>query len=300
MTDVKNSLLRLAVASLTAVAVFDGAVSSYAADKPKQKGKPAAEETDAPKKHPTGYTDTPFLPGNKWRVHDDARPRPKVVEPGKEYGDPPADAIVLFDGSDLSEWETQEGSPASWKVENGYMEVLVHDPKLKMKASDLYTKRKFGDCQLHIEWAVPSEVESESQGRGNSGVFFGDGKYEVQVLDSHKNKTYADGQASALYGWKPPLVNVSRKPGQWQTYDIIFEAPRFDESGACTKKAYVTILHNGVVTQHRQAYLGATGHKKVAEYKAHDFKNRIKLQDHRNPTRFRNIWIRELDFSTQE
>ena len=177
---------------------------------------------------------------------------------------------------------------------------IVHDPKLKKKPSDLYTRKTFGDCQLHIEWATPAKIEGKSQGRGNSGVFFADGKYEVQILDSYDNKTYADGQASALYGWKPPLVNASRKPGEWQTYDIIFEAPRFNDKGEVTKKAYVTVIHNGVVTQHRQAYLGATGHKKVAEYKPHPPKGRIKLQDHRNPMRFRNIWIRELDFSTQD
>lgn len=256
---------------------------------------PAAQAADAGKPHPTGYTDTPFLPGGKWRVHDDTRPRPKVITPGQKVGDAPSDAIILFDGKDLSEWVTGDGKPAGWKVENGYMEV---PPRKSPGAGDIWTKRQFGDVQLHVEFATPAEVVGNSQGRGNSGVFFF-GQYEVQVLDSYENKTYADGQATALYGWKPPLVNASRKPGEWQAYDIIFEAPRFEE-GKLLKPAFITILHNGVVTQHRQAYLGATGHKRVAQYRAHPEKGAIKLQDHGNPMRFRNLWIRELDFSTQD
>ncbi len=286
------------------------AFANAADDQPAKKGdakgkgkaappKEAANDApEPPKEHPTGYTDTPFLPGDKWRVHDDTRPRPRVITPGSEYGAPPSDAIVLFDGKNLDEWSLADGSPATWTVKDGFMEVAPRPPKTK--GADLFTKKKFGDCQLHIEWATPAEVVGESQGRGNSGVFFAEGKYEVQVLDSYNNKSYADGQASALYGWKPPLVNACRKPGEWQTYDILFEAPRFDKEGKLLKKAYVTILHNGVITQHRQAYLGGTGHKKVAEYTAHDLEGRIKLQDHSNPTRFRNIWIRPLDFTTQE
>jgi len=153
--------------------------------------------------------------------------------------------------------------------------------------------------QLHIEWCTPEKVVGDSQGRGNSGVMIM-GQYEVQVLDSYNNKSYADGQASAMYGWKPPLVNASRKPGEWQTYDIIFEAPQFDDQGKVTKKAYLTVIHNGVLTQHRQAYLGKTGHKAVAKYVKHPAKLSFKLQDHGNPMRFRNVWVRELDFSSND
>lgn len=246
------------------------------------------------KQVPTGYTDTPIIPGTEWRVHDDNRPRPEVVTPGETASSAPSDAIVLFDGTDLSEWTKSDGSDAEWTVKDGFMEV---PPKDTGKGGTIQTKKEFGDMQLHIEWASPAEVKGNSQGRGNSGIFIM-GRYELQVLDSYENKSYADGQASALYGWKPPLVNAARKPGEWQTYDVIFEAPRWDEEGNLTKKAYITVLHNGVVTQHRQEYLGATGHKKVAEYKQHAEKLKIGLQDHNNPTRFRNIWIRELDLDS--
>jgi len=250
-----------------------------------------------PKSHPTGYTDTPFLPGNKWRVHDDTRPRPKVITPGAEPGDAPGDAIVLFDGTDLSEFVMdKDGSPADWTVKEGFMEV---PPKGSGVGGYIRTKKEFTDIQLHVEWATPEKVEGDSQGRGNSGVFLL-GAYEIQVLDSYDNKSYADGQASALYGFKPPLVNASRKPGQWQTYDIIFEAPRWDDEGKQTKKAYVTVIHNGVVTHHRQEYLGPTGHKKVANYDTILAKGPLKFQDHGNPTRFRNIWVRELDLDSNE
>jgi len=267
-----------------------------AAAKPKAKGKPAAPAP--PKKNPTGYIDTPFLPGGKWRVHDDTRPRPKVVTPGEAPGTPPSDAIVLLDGKNLNEWSLADGSPATWTLKNGYMEVPPRPPKTK--GADLWTKKKFGDCQVHIEFATPKKVDGNSQGRGNSGLFFADGRYEIQILDSYNNKTYADGQATALYGYKPPLVNASRKPGEWQAYDVIFEAARFDKDGLLLKKAYITVLHNGVVTQHRQPYLGGTGHKKVAVYAPHELEGRLKLQDHSNPTRFRNIWVRKLDLTSNE
>ena len=248
-------------------------------------------------KHPTGYTDTPFLPGGKWRVHDDTRPRPKVVTPGKTAANAPADAIVLFDGKDLSEWMMEkDNAKADWIVKDGYLQV---PPKGKTVGGFIRTKREFGDIQLHIEWASPAKVESNSQGRGNSGVFLLGG-FELQVLDSYQNKTYADGQASALYGWKPPLVNAARKPGEWQTYDIIFEAPKWDAEGNLLKKAYITVLHNGVLTHHRQPYLGWTGHKRVANYNQVLEKGPLKLQNHGNPTRFRNIWVRELDLSAND
>ena len=253
-------------------------MSADAADKGKKK---------AEKAHPTGYADTPMLPGGKWRVHDDTRPRPKVVTAGKKVGEAPSDAIVLFDGSNLSEWKKEDGSNGEWIVKDGYMEVPA---KKSGKGGYLFTKKEFGDMQLHIEWRTPDEVVGNSQGRGNSGILIM-GQYEVQVLDSYDNKTYADGQASALYGWKPPLVNASRKPGEWQIYDIIFEAPKFDDEGKVIKKAHVTVFHNGVLTQHRQSYLGKTGHKSVATYKKHPAKMSFKLQDHGNPVSFRNVWI---------
>ncbi len=260
--------------------------------------KPKAPQGDTPpKKYPTGYTDTPFLPGGKWRVHDDTRPRPRVVEPGPDAASAPADAVVLFDGSNLSAWVmAKDKSPADWILGEGYCEV---PPKKQGVGGALETKQEFRDFQMHIEWAAPAEVKLRSQGRGNSGIFF-PGGFELQILDSYDNKTYADGQASALYGWKPPLVNASRRPGEWQTYDIIFEAPRWDENGELVKKAYVTVLHNGVLTQHRQAYLGNTQHKKVATYNKVVEKGPIQLQNHGDPVRFRNIWVRELDLDANE
>ncbi len=263
-------------------------------EKPKATGKAKAP---AKKKYPTGYTDTPFLPGGKWRVHDDNRPRPEVVTPGETASSAPSDAIVLFDGANLDEWVmAKDNAPADWIVKDGYVEV---PPKGQGVGGYMRTKREFGDVQLHIEWASPAEVVEKSQGRGNSGVFFLGG-YEVQVLDSYNNKSYADGQASAIYGYKPPLVNACRPPGEWQTYDIIFEAPKWDAEGNLLKQAYVTVIHNGVVTHHRQNYLGPSGHKKVANYNNVKETGPIQLQNHSNPVRFRNIWVRELNLSANE
>ena len=256
-----------------------------------------AQEKPGPKAPPTGYTDTPFLPGGKWRVHDDARPRPEVVTPGKTASEAPSDAIVLFDGKSLDEWVMdKDNAPADWIVKEGVMEV---PPKGHGVGGYIKTKREFGDVQLHIEFATPEKVEGNSQGRGNSGVFFL-GSFELQILDSYENESYADGQASALYGYKPPLVNAVRKPGEWQTYDIVFEAPKWDADGNLLKKAYITVFHNGVVTHNRQPYLGATGHKSVANYNTVRESGPIKLQDHGNPTRFRNIWVRELKLNAHE
>lgn len=260
-------------------------------------GTAMAQEKPAPKAPPTGYTDTPFLPGGKWRVHDDARPRPVVVTPGKTAPEAPSDAIVLFDGKSLDEWAMdKDNAPADWIVKEGFMEV---PPKGHGVGGSLKTKREFSDVQLHIEFATPEKVEGNSQGRGNSGVFFL-GAFELQILDSYENESYADGQASALYGYKPPLVNAVRKPGEWQTYDIVFEAPKWDADGNLLKKAYITVFHNGVVTHNRQPYLGATGHKSVANYNTVRESGPIKLQDHGNPTRFRNIWVRELNLNAHE
>jgi hypothetical protein len=240
----------------------------------------------AQEKKPLGYQDTPIIPGTKWHVHDGERPQPPIVTPGEKPGDAPSDAIVLFDGKDLSQWRKGDGADAGWKVENGYAEVVA-------KTGDIFTRDEFGpDVQLHLEFATPP-AQGDGQQRGNSGVFFF-GRYEIQILDSYENPTYPDGQATGIYGFMPPQVNASRPPGQWQTYDILFEGPRFSAEGKLTKAAVVTVLHNGVVTQNRTVLIGQTPHKKVGTYTAHGEKGPIKLQDHGNPMRFRNIWIRNL------
>jgi Domain of Unknown Function (DUF1080) len=212
---------------------------------------------------------------------------PPVITPGRTPSDPPSDAIVLFDGKDLSAWRSAGGSgEAKWNVRDGYMEVAA-------QTGDIATKQEFGDCQLHIEWATPAEVKGESQGRGNSGVFLME-RYEVQVLDSYNNPTYYHGQAGAVYKQYAPLVNACRKPGEWQTYDIIFKAPKFDEQGKVTERARVTVLHNGVLIQNNVEIYGNTWHDKPALYLPHGPKASLKLQDHGNPVRYRNIWIRPL------
>lgn len=252
---------------------------------------------DDPKKYPTGYTDTEFLPGGKWRVHDDARPRPPIVVPGaastpERPGKAPSDAVVLFDGSGLSHWLQRKrggGSlPPAWKVENGYMQI-------EPNTGSHFTKEKFGDMQLHIEWATPAGAEKSSQGRGNSGVLIM-GLYEIQVLDSYDNVSYADGQAGAIYGQYPPLVNASRKPGEWQTYDIVFEAPRF-AGEKLVKPAFVTVFHNGVLLHNRKEMMGPMRHRKASRYEAHEAEGPLLLQAHGNPVRYRNIWARRLNLT---
>ncbi|HYR57275.1 MAG TPA: DUF1080 domain-containing protein [Chthoniobacteraceae bacterium] len=250
-----------------------------------------------------GHQDTPLIPGTKWHVHDGERPQPPIVTPGQppilEAGTdkpptpatPPSDAIVLFDGKDLFEWRDAKGGDAKWKIEDGHMEVVPG-------SGDIFTKDEFGpDVQLHVEFATPPPV-GDGQGRGNSGIFLY-GRYEIQVLDNYDNPTYPDGQATAIYGYMPPQVNACRPHAEWQTYDIIFEGPRFKE-GKLEKPAIVTILHNGVVTQNHTALIGETPHKQVGTYHEHPLKGPIKLQDHHNPMRFRNIWIRDLRMPTPE
>jgi hypothetical protein len=209
-----------------------------------------------------------------------AEEEPRVVDPGP----PPADATVLFNGSDLSQWQGERGGKAGWEVKDGVATVN--------KTGNIATKRSFGDCQLHIEWATPAIVSGEGQGRGNSGVIF-QGRYELQILDSYQNKTYFNGQAGAIYSQYAPLVNVSRKPGEWQSYDIIFHAPRFDENGNLLRAATITVLQNGVLVQDHVEIKGPTG-KQPTKYVAHPLKQPLVLQDHGNPIRFRNIWVREL------
>lgn len=236
-----------------------------------------------------GYKDTPKLPDQPWLVHDADRPNPPVVTPAPSFSHgagAPSDAVVLFDGKDLSKWKSDKGE-AGWKVENGYMEVVKESGAIR-------TKDNFGDFQLHLEFASPEKVKGESQARGNSGVIIY-GRFEVQVLDSYNNPTYADGQVGAMYGQYSPLANPAKKPGEWQSYDIIFEAPRWDDAGKLVKKANVTVILNGVVLHHKKEFIGEVRHKEVATY-GRPFPPRgpIQLQDHGDPVRFRNIWIREL------
>jgi 3-keto-disaccharide hydrolase len=237
---------------------------------------------------PIGYDDTPMQPNNKWRVHDGTRPYPPVVSPGvTNYGaeGQPSDAVVLLGpGSDLSAWQMADGSPATWTMDYGVLQT---------GKGMLHTKQQFTDFQLHVEFATPSKVQGNSQGRGNSGVFLL-GKFEVQVLDSYQNITYSDGQAAAMYGQYPPLVNVARAPGEWQAYDIVFTAPRFAADSTLQKPAIVTVLHNGVVVHNGTAYWGPTRHKSVLPYTPDMASGPIMLQDHGNPVRYRNIWIRPL------
>lgn len=226
----------------------------------------------------------------KWKIHDLNRPVPPITDPGTSStqdsaGRAPSDAVVLFDGKDLSHWVDSDGKAAKWKVENGYMEVVA-------KTGNISSREAFGDCQLHVEFAEPSPGEGESQERGNSGVFLMS-LYEIQVLDSYQNKTYADGQASAVYGQYPPLVNAARPPAQWQSYDIIFHRPHFKD-GKVSHPARVTVLHNGVLVQDNVELTGPTAHGERPPYKAGPDKLPLQLQDHGDPLRYRNIWVREL------
>jgi hypothetical protein len=227
----------------------------------------------------------------KYEIHDRNRPQPAVVDPGtastqETPGKAPSDATILFDGKDLSKWQHKDGSAAKWKVENGYFEVVP-------KTGQLYTRDSFGDCQLHVEFAEPNPPKGEDQDRGNSGVFL-QGLYEIQVLDSYQSKTYPDGQAAAVYGQFPPLVNASRPPGQWQMYDIIFHGPRFDTAGKLQRPAHITVFHNGVLVQDNVEPTGPTGHHVRPPYAAGPERLPISLQDHNHPVRYRNIWVREL------
>lgn len=236
-----------------------------------------------------GYKDTPLIPGTKWHIHDGERPQPKVITPGEKFSQmasAPSDAVVLFDGKDLSKWQSGKGGDAPWIVRDGYMET-------KAKSGIIRTRDQFGDFQLHLEFATPEKVEGDGQERGNNGLNIW-GQYEVQILDSYKNKTYPDGQASAIYGQFPPLVNASKGPGEWQTYDVVFEGPRFNEQGELTRKASLTVLHNGVVVHNKRELHGGTNHRQIMPYKKGPEKGPIELYEHGNPVRFRNIWIRPL------
>lgn len=225
----------------------------------------------------------------RWRQHDVRRPRPPVVEPaeaGAIAAKPPKDAVVLFDGSNLDAWKSADGGPARWKTADGAMETVPG-------AGAIETKAKFGDVQLHVEWSAPSPPHGKGQDRGNSGVFLM-GRFEIQVLDSYQAETYADGQAGAIYGQYPPLSNASRPPGQWQTYDVAFRRPRFDDSGKLMEPARITLFHNGILVQNNEAPFGPTSWLKWLPYADDGGRGPISLQDHDHPVRYRNLWLREL------
>jgi hypothetical protein len=242
-----------------------------------------------------GYSNTPIIPGTNWHVHDGERPQPRIVASGATFSHnapAPADAVVLFDGKDLSKWQSSNGQAAAWRLdEAGFMET---------GRGSVRTRDRFADFQLHLEFATPSQVRGEGQGRGNSGIIF-NGMYEIQVLDSYDNKTYPDGQCGAMYGQTPPLVNACKAPGEWQTYDIIFESPRWDADGELVKKANVTVIQNGLVLHHKREFIGCTDgiggvrHTALGAYRRqHPPEVFIELQNHGNPLRYRNIWVRPL------
>jgi len=226
----------------------------------------------------------PKLP-NGWHVHDMDRPQPVKVSAGKTDADAPSDAVVLFDGSNLDQWQNAKGGPANWTLGDGFMEVSP-------KSGSISTKGTFGDVQLHIEWAVPAKIEWQAQKRGNSGVFLM-GLYEIQVMDAWDNPAYPDGMAGAVYGQNPALVNAAKKPGEWQTYDIVFTAPIFDGE-KLVAPAYVTIFWNGVLVQNHTEIYGPTEHQKAPPYVAHAAKLPVVLQNHGSAVRYRNIWVRDL------
>lgn len=239
-----------------------------------------------------GYNDTPQIPHQKWKVHDMDRPRPTKVQ--AKAGGIPSDAIVLFDGKNLDQWLTRgragQTSEPKWKITNGTIEIVP-------KTGRLVTKQAFGDIQLHVEWMIPKDNDGQGQGAGNSGVEIM-GRYEIQVLESEKNVTYADGQAASIYGQWPPLVNASRPSGEWNVYDIFFEAPKF-EGDKLVKPAFVTVVHNGVLVQHRKEIIGRAIHRRVATYAPHAPEEPLSLQDHGRPVFYRNIWVRRLkDYDT--
>jgi hypothetical protein len=255
---------------------------------------PAAHPPSSSEEHGLGYTTNPVLPGLTWRVHDINRPHPPQVTPSSVPGGPPSDAIILFDGHDLTQWHSQPGGyqrankgdgPARWRVSDGYVEVTP-------RSGNIVTNESFGDIQLHVEWASPNPPTSSGQGRGNSGVVL-EGFYEIQVLDAWKNPTYADGQAGAIYGQWPPLADPARPPGEWNTYDIVFNAPRWDAAGKLLSPGFITLFMNGVLMQNHQQVLGVTEHMKLPHDTPHGDLPLL-LQNHNDPVRYRNIWVRRI------
>ena len=271
----KNSIILLAFLVTLVVAGLVGCQTRTGSQQPKKTG---------------GSESAATLPGSKWPVHDMNRPQPPIVTPGtfstqQTPGQPPSDAIVLFDGKDLSKWQSAKGGPARWKVEDGYFQVVPG-------TGDIETTQKFGPIQLHLEWAEPTPPHGSSQGRGNSGVFL-QGQYEVQVLDSYHNITYPDGQAGAIYGQHPPLVNACRPPGEWQTYDIAF-TPAIWQGGQVATPAYITVFQNGVLVQNHAKIFGPTESLLPRYSPEVGSVGPLRLQDHHNAVRYRNIWVREI------
>ncbi len=226
-------------------------------------------------------------PEHPWKQHDIRRPRPQPVAPAESIASkPPADALILFDGSNLDAWRGTKEGPVPWHIIDG---ALVSEPG----AGQIETKQSFGDIQLHVEWAAPSEPHGVGQDRGNSGVFLMN-QFEIQVLDSYQAETYADGQAGAIYGQFPPLFNASRPPGEWQCYDIAFRRPRFNSAGVLLEPAGITVFHNGILIQNNETPFGPTSWLKWLPYDGIGETGPIALQDHDHPVRYRNIWLREL------
>jgi hypothetical protein len=240
-----------------------------------------------------GFQDTPMQPDGKWHVHDPARPQPPVVTPGSTFSAqaaPPNDATVLFDGTDLSQWrDKRTGGPVAWKVADG----VATSAK-----GDIETTNTFGDLQLHLEFREPTPPNGDGQGRGNSGVYLM-GLYEIQVLDCYHNKTYADGATGGIYGQHPPLANACRPPGEWQSYDIVFNVPHFDDAGKLLSPGYVTVFFNGVLVQNHQAIRGESNWRVPGEYTQHVSTGPLALQYHNNPVSFRNIWVRPIPVNNE-
>lgn len=288
MTGDGTHITRRTALSAAGLAATGGLVASTArADHDEPTG-----ETSANCEGP-GWNDTPFIPESEWRVSDACRPLPRTVDPGPPSmgGRPPSDATVLLarnpgrEENPLDDWEHADGSAPKWVVTENYLAA-------RPDTGFLSTKAPHGDAQIHVEWATPPDVEGTGQEPGNSGVWL-QSNYEIQILNSYENETYADGMAGAVYGEHPPLVNAARPPGEWQKYDILYSAPRFSDSGELQRKATVTLLWNGVLAQNNYRIEGPTKYKDVAEYEAHG-PLPLQLQDHGQPVRFRNVWWRPL------
>ncbi len=287
-----SKVLVIVVVGMALLGLVTGCATNEGTKAQPAKAQPA-KAAPAEQKPKIEYVDTP---SGRWMIHDENRPAPPVITPGtfsstRRVGQAPSDAVVLFDGTEASmkNWTDTKGNPSKWVVGEGYMESVKG-------AGYIQTKESFGSCQLHVEFATPEKVSGTSQGRGNSGVFL-QGEFEIQVLDSYENKTYPDGQCAALYGRFVPLVNACRKPGEWQSYDIVFHRAHFGKDDKIVTKPTFTILQNGVLVQDHVALEGGTqwnGPHAISPFRAIPDKGPIQLQDHGNPVRYRNIWVRPL------